>query len=491
MWRYFLDQIVFRLFKYGVKTTKRKKAMMIHPTERESIRKCSLVWHCHEIVIEQTQTKNGFSCKGHGSINVNKNGRVFLDFICMESNLDRFLTNIPEDRLDKRQTLSMRAITLDGIHVEAQDFQIKMDFLESLNNGPIRKLISLKEITLTEIDQIEHTTKNYMYMEFNEEAKIPKNKSTITTSTSGASSASWNQSEIVFEGITINVTKHKNYTAFYASGDHIQIQNMENSILLYIGFTSGKYIQPYFKYIRENSKIESKIVSIDREILKKDIPAPIPHMLAGEQGKLITEFHFELLKKIYNFSQINKSLYSSIYSQWKRVWFSFLSPDWSVAMLSLSVSIEGILNDIFIPPISKKTRDAEFNKEKEKIISKIEELKEISPHHIKNISSYVRKWGNTTPKKSLTYLKDKEIISDFHVTTWERLRNSSAHPKLDNENEDRREKDINRITICLGLFYRLILNSLEYQGLVYTYKSRHDNESLHITHIDILNNNTN
>lgn len=155
-------------------------------------------------------------------------------------------------------------------------------------------------------------------------------------------------------------------------------------------------------------------------------------------------------------------------------------------MLTVSIAIEGIMNDIFIPVISKELRDEFFEKEKSNIKEKIDTIENVSEEHIMIIKSSIDRWGNIHSKKALQHLVKSRLIEKKQLKCWEKLRNSSAHPKLTIQDEPRMRKNIERTNICLGLFYRLALNVFAYEGQQYSFDTTHDNELTVYEYVEIL-----
>ncbi|WP_413402622.1 hypothetical protein ACLKMI_07360 [Pseudoalteromonas sp. KJ71-7] len=253
-----------------------------------------------------------------------------------------------------------------------------------------------------------------------------------------------------------------------------------------MGFSSGKYIQPYFEYRNDSKSKVTVINSIDKKKSYDSIPAPISDLVLDQNSKRLDQDHFDLFYKIYEIIESNPRAFESIYSQWKRVWHSFLSSEFSVTMLTISVAVEGVLNDIFIPAIVDDLKDQELEEEKKRISLLVDGLADISAEHIESIRKFIARWGNVHPKKVLDHLESVKVIEKRQIKNWVDLRNSSAHPKLMKQDEGRRRKDINRTIICLGLFYRLVLNVFAYKGAQYAFEEPKDGKLVTYEYINVL-----
>ncbi|MBU4034843.1 MAG: hypothetical protein KKA35_00280, partial [Proteobacteria bacterium] len=461
--------------------------MIFREEDRKTVRECLLEWHCHEIVISQPKLNDGYELKGYGTIKSNDSGGLYLDFICLESNkrID-FKSPVPEDSLDKNQCVEMRATTINGAVISSSGLRIEASFQQMLKEDPKLYRLGLSKIEIFE-DYDPVTSHNaYLHLEFNEKVRIPFNKSNTTESSLGTKSLAWNQAVIEHEGFEINLINHDNFTEVYAKGEGLNLPDLRDVLIFYLGFSSGLFIQPYFEYYGDSSGCKTIINSIDIKKVRKSIPSPISDLVYDENNKSLSHFHYELLKNILEVSKKNPNYFESIYSQWTRVWHSFLSPEFSVPMLTISMAVEGILNDIFIPVIDSLARDESFEKEKERIKSIVSSIDGVSSEHLETIQIFVGKWGNTHAKKALHYLSERNIIEALQLKCWEKLRNSSAHPKLLKQDEARVRKNYERTVVCLGLFYRLALNVFSYKGAQYSYKKLKDGKLVIYEYVNLL-----
>jgi hypothetical protein len=457
--------------------------MMFGEKERKIVREC-----CHEIVLSQPALSDGYELKGYGTIKTHENGGFYLVFICLESNkrLD-FMTPVPEDSLDKNQCVVMSATTISGARISSSGLRIEASFEQMLMEDPKLYHLSLMKIEICEEEDRESNPNSFLHLEFYGEPKIPFNKSNTTESSLGSKSFAWNQALIEYEGMKINIIKHENFTEVYVNNAGLKLAELRDAIVFYVGFSSGLFIQPYFEHFKDDSPCSKTILnSIDIKKTRESIPPPITEMVHDKNDKNLDHLHYELFQNILKVSRQNPNYFESIYSQWSRIWHSFLSPELSVPMLTISVAIEGVLNDIFIPVIDNLARDEEFEKEKEQLKQKISSIDEVSSEHLMSIQSFIEKWGNTHAKKALQYLSEKNIIESRQLKCWEKLRNSSAHPKLLKQDEARARKNIERTIVCLGLFYRLALNVFLYNGAQYAYEKPKDNKLVVYPYINLL-----
>ncbi len=460
---------------------------MILESERKLIRECNLEWHCHEVNLYQSQIKDGFQLNGYGIIKINKNGGLFLEFICLKSNKPLgFGKTIPEDSLDPLQSITMEALSIGGVEIKSKGLRLTTGLLDSMTPDPTLYRIILPRIEIENETDLPKEETEYLILEFNENCLVPANKYNTIESTHGTYSSSWDQTLLNYLDGEISIIRYKSFTKVVVSGSNYDMEKMRDALLFYIGITSGKFIQPYFEYNSNSNKEKTIINSIDKKKVHKNIPPPVSDVAYDNKNNRLSQEHFDVLYQIYEATHNSPDIFNSTYSQWKRIWHSFLSPEFSVPMLTVSVAIEGILNDIFIPAIQDKLKDEDFEKEKLIISDIIRSTESLKKDHIETLENFIKRWGKVTPKKALTHLKNEKVIESRHIQTWSDLRNSSAHPKLIKEDESRRRKNIKRTIVCLGLFYRLTLNIYAYKGAQYAFEEPKDNKLVIYDYVKII-----
>lgn len=463
--------------------------MILNQSERARIRECNLEWHCKEITVFRSVLPDKLLFSGYGIIKISENGQLFLDFVCNQAAADiDYDRPIPENRSVAKDRLSMTLILLDGTKLTTEGFRIKLSPLHKLRNNPIIFQIGLSAVTLVKKAIPGEGIHQSLYLEFGEDFKIPRNVSNKTESTTGESSFSWNQTRFTLDTLQVDIIRHRKYTSVSVYGSDYLSRDVEDALKFYLGFTSGQFPQPFYSRIEIGLEAIEKIISIDRQILTKSISAPINHAVYDENNQPLDKFHFQLFVNIYSQIIKNRSVFESVYSQWGRVWHASQSPEIGILTLSLSTSIEGIINDVYIKKIEWLSTDKAFEEKKGKIAEIIDSIDSIEEPQRKLIVSFVNKWGNVHPKRALEFLAEHGVITDQQVASWIKLRNSAAHPRLMVQDESRRIKDMTRTFICLGLFYRLVLNVFGYKGAQYTYEHLGDNRLFQFEYIPILGN---
>lgn len=436
--------------------------------------------HCVEVSISQKIT-NGLCLNGYGVLRVNKVGTIYLELICrdvMGAPASSFYSTFPEDPFDGSQKLYLEALTLDGDRVFAEEFSIKISAFDRV--PPFRLHVLFHEIYLLDNDRVLKSSDDYLYLEFIEKASLPANKMNSTTSTYGTESSSWNESEIALSESKVTIINKEDRTVVKVSGqfDHDDIYN---PLLFYVGLSSGVMPQPYCMIRSTEDGISIHLKSTRKQQRHKKIPEPFPSATVGGGWP---NSQYEIIRQMIHVKRSTPIHFDSSYSQWMRVWHAFNSEK-NITILTIGVAIEGLLNDIFIPALKLIAADESFEKSKVELIEKLKEV-EAKDDHIESLVKYVEKWGNMHAGKALAMLVEKGLVQEDERKAWGELRNSAAHPKFKENTEARQEKEHKRISKCLTLFYRLVLNVYSYDGPMYEFGKLRDADFMKREFVKIL-----
>lgn len=419
--------------------------------------------HCVEVSITQ-KFEGGINLKGYGAMKVNQVGTIYLDFICREVSeipIQSFNSAFPEDPFNSNQKLYLEAVTLEGDLIYAEEFSLKISVFN--RRPPFRLPIFLHEVYFLYPTEYDQNTENYLYFEFIEKAQVPANKMNSTSSTYGEESSSWNEAEILIGDSKVSIINKNDRTIVQASGVFNE-DDLYKSLLFYVGLSAGVMPQPYclIRPVKQSTALYLK--STRKPLKNKSIPVPFP---AASSGDGWPNCHYEILRAMLKIKNCNQLYFDSSYSQWLRVWHAFNSVN-NIAILTLGVAIEGLLNDIFIPALKLISLDENFEKEKTNLIATLQMIG-ASEDHKKALIKHVERWGNIHAGKALSMLAKKGLVQEAERVAWGELRHSAAHPKFKENTEARQEKEHKRISMCLTLFYRLILNVFSYEGAMFEF----------------------
>lgn len=423
--------------------------------------------HCLSVKIWQA-IPDGIELSGHGIIKQNKYGTLYLEFICTENKCSLkgdLVTKFPRDRLDPSEKLLGEFISLNGTKLTSEGFSVEINAFNRESPHVLRT--QLPSITFVE-DRLSDLRENFLRYEFAESLHIPANVSNSRTSSSTKyESHIWNETLIELEDFKIRINDEKNYSMVRVTGD-FEPEDLYDCINFYIGFSGGVLPQPYVVIKHTGDKEVTTIRSVNNQNTHKRSSNPIPErVVTGSGKKAETEHSYELFNRIYDICQKERDYFKSIYSQWVQVWHGFHTQS-SIAELVLSVAIEGILNDIYIPAFKKNRADSLLISEIERIKKLINEL-EISRDHKQRLMGSVSYWKNITVSKALDILISEGIVSDSDKKIWADIRNEAAHPQLKNIDFPQQQAKRDKVLQCLNLFHKLILNVVQYSGPVHVF----------------------
>jgi hypothetical protein len=431
-----------------------------------AIRNCELKLHCLKVRIWQN-IDGGIKLSGHGTIEQNKFGSLYIEFVQteIEFNFDSgthrsFVKQFPDDSFDEFQTIFAEFELLNGEVFTSEGFSLKINLLNRQSNQVM--FIGLPFIKLIEQREGSNHSENFLYYEINEKVDLPANKINKVKSTRGYESSSKNETEIVQEYFKLNIYQDDKHTEIIVKGN-FEANDIIDSVNFYLGFSCGIMPQPYLQLIKVGEEKITIIKSINNQKSHQTLLNVIPSYLSVD-GKANGSHSYLLFNKINELKKDNAIKFLSLYSQWERVWYGFTSVN-EISELVLSVAIEGLLNDVFIPTFKKTRIDEQQTEEIKDIKAHIASLS-ISPEHINRLSGSVSFWGNITAKKALDILEEEGVISIDDKKIWGKLRNRCAHPKVKESNSAEEQRRRDEVLSCLDLFNKLILNALSYSGAV-------------------------
>lgn len=440
--------------------------------------------HCLSVKIWQ-DLPEGVELSGYGVIKQNKYGTLYLEFICTKNKYTMkgdLVTKFPRDRLDPSQKLLGEFVSLNGTKFTSEGFSIEVNAFN--RESPHILHTQLPFITFLE-DRLSDSRENYLYYEFAESLHIPANVSNSRTSSSTKSeSHCWNETLIELDNFKIRINDEKSYRMVRVDGK-FEPDDLYDCINFYIAFSGGVLPQPYVMIKHIDDKIISTIKSINNQNTHKRSSNPIPEkIIIKGDTKAEYKHSYEFFRKTYEIHQRKRKYFNSIYSQWIQVWHGFQSKH-SIAELVLSVAIEGILNDIYIPVFKKKRTNPLLISDIDKIKLAIKGM-ELSENHKQRLMGSVSYWKNITVSKALDILITEGVIGENDKKTWSDLRNEAAHPQVKNIDVLQQQTKRDEILQCLNLFHKLILNVVEYSGPVYICSMSKDTPAELIQYKDVL-----
>jgi hypothetical protein len=452
--------------------------------ETEQLRTGDLVLHCVQVEVFQIMD-DGLKMSGHGTIKVNNVGTIYMEFICTTSeSVPRalFSERLPKDPLNEEQKLYLRAQTISGDVYVSDGFSIQINMNSSY--PPVHHNIFLSSINCCSTAEPHQSKKgNYLYFEFAEHFNIPANKSNSVVSSLGDESHSRNQTVLEMDGYSISMVKKPDYTEVRVTGC-FDPEELLPCLKFYIGFSSASMPQFVYMLKRMGEDKQEIISSIANNQKRQRSSSPMVENCADKKYR-DSVYHYKLLDNIISLNKKNPRQFESMYSQWERVWYSFQSKN-SIMILTLSVAIEGLLNDIYIPAIKVKQNNLELEAEIKKVKQQIKTL-ELTDDQRNRILGSVSYWKNITAAKALDYLIEQGVITSADKKLWQELRNESAHPKVREDNLAKERLEREKVSSCLNLFHKIVLNTLAFSGPIWVLQAGKEPGCAELIHTEILN----
>lgn len=427
------------------------------------IRKLDMEIHCLSVCIWQDK-KNGLELKGHGTIKQNKFGTLYLDFVCTETKYtlqhpSELVVKFPSDNLDLEEELYAELNDISGRNWKTRGFKLKLSVFNLQENKMICIPLSYIE---SEQERREGIDKNLMHLEFEQELDLPFNTSNTTTSSAtGSQSHGMNELNFKTDNLKVRIVNDSNYRFVKVIGD-FEPEGLEQCLKFYLGFSCGILLQPYIIFRNVGTVSKCLIRSFNNQLSHKRSSNPIPSNFSDPSG--IGTYSINLFYAILRLQKNYYSHFNCLNNQWERVWHAFNSTD-SIAELVLSVAIEGVLNDIYIPDFKESRVDDELIETIEIIKTQLEKL-DLSKDHIGRLKNSISHWKKTTAAKSLDILIEEYILANTDKKVWNEVRNASAHPRSKDLNSLEEQKKRDSVLACLDIFHKLVLNVLGYSGPV-------------------------
>lgn len=449
----------------------------------ESVRKGNLLIDFVSMTVWQP-CANGLELSGHGLIKINVSGALLCDFICTSANglkLSAYGESYQFDNEDDSKNLKFIAVDIQGNTWIAENFALRLRIMNA--TPPFKCDFLLSEIIHHSKQTIPGQQQNYLWFESLESSHIPKNTVNSIEDTLTGKSFNRNQTNLDLNDFKLSIVDQEDYTTVYANGN-FDVDSLFEALKFYIGFTSGTMLTACVLTTRTGDDIKHHIRSINKKINKTKIPRPVNDLLMLSQDEWNDSHHFQLLPNILTIQKKLPRFFNSTVSQWKRVWQGFNATQ-SITALTLTVSIEGLLIDLFIPKLEADRADSNFENQKDEIIKTLKKT-EINSTHLETIITNVTRWGNIHANAALKILAEKGLITKAEVKAWIDLRNSSAHPKFAEMTAKREAKERGRLMRCLSLYYKLNLNIYGYTG-AYTFYEPHEVMDVMMPIVEIFN----
>ena len=268
-----------------------------------------------------------------------------------------------------------------------------------------------------------------------------------------------NYSKVSITSLDINNVQHK----IEQEEKHIEVYatipssvNTINHIKIFLEALSislGKYLHPILLLTVDPKTRTAIIYSNEQNNSSKKLWSPLPQQQLYQAKNLNT-----LITQYIN--TINEPL-APMCGYWYRVFDDSTSHIENQA-LTLTTCIEGILKEYFY---ELGLPDQNYIKLLEDAINKLQTNNiGIDSRVLTKIITSAKNANQFTIKEALTKLKDINILTQYHLKIWNKIRNKSHHADILNNNSEDIEKYYTQINTCLEILYIIIFYHIKYEG---------------------------
>lgn len=228
-------------------------------------------------------------------------------------------------------------------------------------------------------------------------------------------------------------------------------ERQQKILLEALSIACGMLLQPTVQIVSTNKKTVCYIYS-----RRKQFTAP----------KMLTPFEMSSPEKVSNleafvgsYCQKHKKEHAAFFSSWERILESKRSQLLDNTCLVLCVAIETVLKSDFNCFFEDENSKREINE----AIDIIKNLDSVS-ERLKNRIEGVLK-SPSSPSVILKKMEFENRITHTMYESWKSLRNASAHAKHFSDFDiDKLQLMIDKMHICISLFYQLLFDHINYSG---------------------------
>lgn len=257
--------------------------------------------------------------------------------------------------------------------------------------------------------------------------------------------------------VTCTLRKHETHLEVTVrSATHELSNDYLDLVMEGIGVAVGSNLRSQLKIARLAGSRQVVVYESNIKIDAARVPPPISGAYAH---------HAECFERfVVRFVEKMATSRSLLVGYWYRILRAYPNGPENAALV-LSTSIEGMIKGYFI---SHGNADEDFLKQ----VAEVEPLLKamlIGERARKRLLSALGSAKSPSPKNALFALKKSAIVSEQLISLWTKLRNKSAHADELNMDDHHLQNFINELHGCLELFYRLVIQHIEYTGKIIEY----------------------
>lgn len=409
---------------------------------------------CIKIKLTQQSEKNPVVYSGSGSITQKDDGNLHLKIFHEIKDFQSEIMSMDTDNntsgkiIKSDQFFNMDATDMSGNIWHAKNISVSGGFsipaAGKVVEAKIDSLTSSKPRTNEKYSQARH-----LFFIIAGQFKTPRNK----------------YEELPRGGKELNITE------FEVLGVSIKIQDRKEYLTINAKDISGKMDELFMhRLVEALSIIFGRICRVSfssfstqeiNTITINSNPTQYPNKSLVSSIKHNSSLHLDSFNEFINkYMKHFPKKHDLFYGYWhkiNRAWQGGIEN----AALAISTAIEGVTKHYF----------SEYGSADKEILSQAEAAKvaikelDIGERIKERLLSSIGNLRSPNPKNALYVLASEGIFTKKTVKDWSSLRNKSAHADRLDDNSEEFQKYLDLIFKCLNLFYLLLFNKINYEGL--------------------------
>jgi hypothetical protein len=221
----------------------------------------------------------------------------------------------------------------------------------------------------------------------------------------------------------------------------------------------GRSLDPLITHYAHDGNLITLVRSRDHALEKRRLRTPISHQ-HWIPAKSAIEFIHCFVRMPHPFELDVIGPLGVIFQFWHRI-LRANEHDVENSALIVSVSIEGLIRELFHSDIDTDHEFVELCNEARQIVRPLDVSERIRGMLLNALGNANR----FRPKDVLQRLVEQGAINKLHISAWTDLRNSGAHGSIPDPGDASLQRHLDRYHRCLDLFYRLMFVAIGYRGL--------------------------
>lgn len=224
-----------------------------------------------------------------------------------------------------------------------------------------------------------------------------------------------------------------------------------------LSILTGRWLKPICLSIYEGDRQTTRMLNRLHEPDAEKLPAPISRQREfAEDAHLFLE---RFMRKAEDENEAREGSCGLAHRYWHRI-LRARESDIENSSLVLSVAVEGLVKNTLL---SEKDVDSEFVKQAEEAERIVENLA-LGSRALSAVKSSLGNAKQPRIQDTLRRLVTTGVLSKAHINAWGKLRHAAAHGSVLEDDDKALQEHLDRLHVCLDLYYRLVFLLIGYEG---------------------------